>query len=181
MIQLVSIQPPVWQQLVHQLSKTLIVVPLEQVHHLVDDNVLKTLNRFLRQFQVEPNAAGFGITAPPFCFHLLHAPGRNFCADGLLPPFDHGWDQILELAAVPSLQYLYSMVGLAFWPHMEFNGGLVTHEHFGCTFVAEDTEAITLAKEIVAFTADHVALRLTVLAFKSRLLAFDPPELADHC
>jgi hypothetical protein len=46
MIQFISALPPVWEELIHQDRELVIVVPLDQMHHLVNENVLKAMNRF---------------------------------------------------------------------------------------------------------------------------------------
>jgi hypothetical protein len=40
LVQLVAQQPPLWQESVHVRREPLVVTPLQQMHHLVDDDVL---------------------------------------------------------------------------------------------------------------------------------------------
>ena len=69
---------------VHDGREPLRVVPFQQVRQFVDDDVFQTRRRFLGQFQIHPNAAGFNVAGAPLGFHFLDAKliGTN-AQDGL--------------------------------------------------------------------------------------------------
>jgi hypothetical protein len=56
-VELISPQLPLGHELVHVGSKALVVMALQQVRHLVQDDIVEALWRFLDQFQVQPDAA----------------------------------------------------------------------------------------------------------------------------
>jgi hypothetical protein len=52
--------------------------------------------------------------------------------------------------------------------------------HLPGSVVLDDAEAVPLSKKIMALAIDHLALGLTQLGFKLRLLTLNPCQLADH-
>lgn len=54
---------------IHQSDEASIVRRLKQVHHLMDDDVLKALDRLLGLVRIQSNAGGSGIAASPSRFH----------------------------------------------------------------------------------------------------------------
>ena len=68
-VQLVGAQAPARHRPVHDLPKVLVVFRLDEVDHLVDDDVFETRQGLLGQFGVEPDAAvGRVAGAPPRLF-----------------------------------------------------------------------------------------------------------------
>ena len=65
---------PVGHVLVHQGDEAVVVVALEQVEHLVQDDVVEALGRFLDQLQIEPDAMGLGGAGAPLGLHPLDVP-----------------------------------------------------------------------------------------------------------
>jgi len=84
-IQLLSMHPPLGQVLVHQCNETVVVVPIQQVHHFVGNDVFQTRCRLFRQLQVQPETARFGGAGAPLGLHFLAAPVSNLDAQGRLP------------------------------------------------------------------------------------------------
>ncbi len=52
LIQLVPIQTPLRHKLIHQCSEVVVMVAFQQMNHLVDQYILKTLGWFLGKLQV---------------------------------------------------------------------------------------------------------------------------------
>lgn len=59
---------------VHQRYKAVVMAGLEQVHQLVDDDVLETYRRLFSEVGVEPDASPRWSAAPP---PRLHAPDND--------------------------------------------------------------------------------------------------------
>ncbi len=74
-----------WQTLVHERFEAMVMVPLHQVHHFVNDNVFDAFHRLLGKLQIEPDAAGLDVAAAPFGFHLFNAPAGHLNTQDRLP------------------------------------------------------------------------------------------------
>lgn len=74
---------PLRHKFIHERLETVIVTPFEQVDHFVDENVFQALRRLLREFEVETDAAGFGVAGAPIWFSSvgyligLHKPATD--------------------------------------------------------------------------------------------------------
>src|SRR5690348_1037128 len=55
-VQLLAIELPQRHKPVHIRNKALVVVALQQVNHLMDNNVLQTMNRLLDKLDIQPDA-----------------------------------------------------------------------------------------------------------------------------
>lgn len=81
-VQLLTQHSPLWQVLVKQPRKALVVMTLRQMRQLV---VLQALHLLFGQRQIQPNAPGFEAALPPFGLHTFGAPSVNRNAQDLLP------------------------------------------------------------------------------------------------
>ena len=61
---------PLWHVAIHQVDETCIVGRFEQMHHFVDDDVLKALSGLFGQVGVQANAGGRRIAAAKRVFIL---------------------------------------------------------------------------------------------------------------
>ena len=77
-VQLLAAGTPLWQVLIHERDEAAVVVAFQQVHQLVDDDVLQALHRLLGQLQVDPDSARRRVAATPLGPHAFDAPsGRS--------------------------------------------------------------------------------------------------------
>jgi hypothetical protein len=84
-VQLLTQHSPLWQVLVKQPRKALVVMTLRQMRQLVHKDVLQALHWLFGQRQIQPNAPGFEVALPPFGLHTFGAPSVNRNAQDLLP------------------------------------------------------------------------------------------------
>jgi len=69
-VQLGTVKPPGGQLFIHGCHEIIIMMPFEQVDHLVDKNMLQAAGSFLGQLQIDPDTAledGGGLS--------VHVPG----------------------------------------------------------------------------------------------------------
>ena len=147
---------------------------------LVDCDVLKALDRLLGEFEIEPDTAGFHVATPPLGFHLFDGPVLDLYAQPWLPLLQKRWYQGFQLGTIPAVEQLLALLWGRIRPSVEVNIGLLADLHPGWPRVLDEAQAIAVAEEIMALAADHLTFGLSCLAFKSRPLALDPAELADH-
>ncbi|MNR50901.1 hypothetical protein D3C85_1704870 [compost metagenome] len=88
-----------------------------QVGQFVYQDVLQALHRLLRQFQVEPDSAGFDAAGAPFGFHPLDAPGSRFNPQLRLPFLQHLRHQAFQLSTVEVVQHLLAAFGCGVGAH----------------------------------------------------------------
>ena len=62
-------QPPVRQMLVHERREAIVMMPLDEMHEFVDDDVFEALDRLLGEFEVQPDAAGLRVAGAPPGLH----------------------------------------------------------------------------------------------------------------
>ena len=104
-VEFVFVQAPLRHQGVHQCAKTLVVVSLQEVDHLVDENVRQARGGLLDQFEIQPNAPGTRVAGPPASLHLFDPHIIDDDADLWLPLGDERGQFSAELVAVPAMQY----------------------------------------------------------------------------
>src|SRR5271157_1525586 len=150
------------------------------MNQLVDCDVLKALDRLLGEFEIEPDTAGIRVATPPLGFHLLDCPVVDLHAQHELPLFQKRWSQGFQLGTVPAVEQLLALLRGRIRPSVEVNIGLLAELHSGWPRVLDEAQTIAVAEEIMALAADHLTFGLSCLAFKSRPLALDPAELANH-
>ena len=63
--------PPVWKMFVHQTDKMIVVLALDEVHELMNNQVLQASKRFLCKLQIQPDATGLVVAASPLGLHPL--------------------------------------------------------------------------------------------------------------
>jgi hypothetical protein len=103
-IQLIPSLPPVRHESVHQLDKSLVVPPLQEMGQFMDDDVLNATRVFRNELKVEPESTPLGITRPPLGFHLPNVPIRNLYANDTLPFRDERFKAIPQLGPLPGMQ-----------------------------------------------------------------------------
>jgi len=64
------------------------------------DDVFQAFRRMFRQFQIEPDATGADIAAPPTRLHLLDAPFMHLLPDDRLPFRDQSGDAFFEFSTI---------------------------------------------------------------------------------
>ena len=64
------------------------------------DNVLEAWKWLRDQFKIDPDPLRLTVARPPFCFHLVDAPGGYRDADHLSPFSDDRAEAGLKLAAL---------------------------------------------------------------------------------
>jgi hypothetical protein len=76
-IQLLSMQTPLRQVLVHDRDEAIVMMPLGEMHEFVNNDILETLYRLLSEFEVQLDATSFDATGAPLVFHFLDAPAGD--------------------------------------------------------------------------------------------------------
>jgi len=71
-VQLLTVSPPQRQVLVHLPLEPFVVMSLQEVNHLMHNDVLKAFTWFLGQFCIQANRLGGRIAAPPLGLHPLY-------------------------------------------------------------------------------------------------------------
>lgn len=61
LVQLVSTRRPVRHRVSQQSIEALRVIPLQQVNHLVNDDIFKAKGMSSREFQIQANVAGVAV------------------------------------------------------------------------------------------------------------------------
>lgn len=68
LIQLILIEPPFWHELIHQAYETGVMSRLQQMDHLMYDDVFEALRRLLGKLRIKPDTPGVRATAAHFVF-----------------------------------------------------------------------------------------------------------------
>ena len=100
-IELAAIDSPLRHSSIHQCDKAVVMVPFEQVDHLVCKHEGKAGWRLLGKLEIEPYATRLGIARPPQRLHPLDAQLPNRHPDLRLPLLSERRQPSLKLAAVP--------------------------------------------------------------------------------
>ena len=79
---------PSRHETIQQGHKASIVRRLQQMHHFVDNDVLKALSRFFGQVGVQANAGSCRITTTPSRFHPLNKKTLDLHSQVLFPSRD---------------------------------------------------------------------------------------------
>ena len=79
------------------------MLPLQHVEQLMDNDVFKSLHRFLGKLQVNPDTPRLDVAAPPLGFHLLDAPAGYLNTHGPLPLLQERLEEGFQLLAIPAL------------------------------------------------------------------------------
>ena len=80
LVQLILIEPPFWHKLIHQGYETGVMSWLQQVYHLMHNDVLQALRWLFGQIGIEPDALGTWTAATPLSLHSLHEEPFNLHA-----------------------------------------------------------------------------------------------------
>jgi|HubBroStandDraft_6_1064221.scaffolds.fasta_scaffold983500_2 hypothetical protein len=75
-IKLVSVNTPVWHELVHEVEKSVPVMWLKKMNHLVNDDVFQGMLRLFCQLCVEADRTGARVACFPTWFS---SAGRKTC------------------------------------------------------------------------------------------------------
>ena len=89
-IKFLAVILPQRHEIIHIRNKPLVVMALEQINHFMDNDVLQTIDRFLDQLEIQPDALCLNIARAPFGFHLFHPPLGHLYADDRFPFRDQG-------------------------------------------------------------------------------------------
>ena len=79
---------------------------LQQVRHLVNDDVFEKVLRFLHEFCVKPDVSSAVVATSPLGFHPLQKIGRHIHFELRLPSFDDCRNNRVEERFVPRVLYL---------------------------------------------------------------------------
>jgi len=104
LIQQVTAQPPVRQQRIHERLEPGVVGAFVQVNQLMHQDVLQAGRRLLGQFQIQPDAPGRDVAAPPAGFHAPDARFGDSDTDAGLPFSQQRRQLGLERLPIPVLQ-----------------------------------------------------------------------------
>ena len=77
--------------------------PLDQMNHLVDDDVLETRSRLFREIGVEADAAVVRVAVPPLGLHPLHEESLHSHVQQRLPSRQQWRHGLLQLFSIPFL------------------------------------------------------------------------------
>jgi len=102
-VQLITMNTPRREQRIHPLHESVVVMPLVQMHQLVDQHVLQAPHWLLDEFQVQPNAPRRDVAASPARLHPLDPHLGHRLSNPGLPFGEQRRKQRPELAAVPAL------------------------------------------------------------------------------
>ncbi len=103
-VEFILMETPEWHEFVHHLPKTIVVMTLNQVDHLVHDDVFNAGRRLLCKFEIQPNSASSGVAGSPSGLHLSYAGFIDLHAHFGLPLCNNSWKAITKIASVPSIQ-----------------------------------------------------------------------------
>jgi hypothetical protein len=84
-VEFIPMLPPLWDKHVHEVDKSVAVMTLNEVNHLMDDDIFEAMLWFSRELRVDANSAGARIAAPPLGLHLLHVKPVNHHAQYRCP------------------------------------------------------------------------------------------------
>ena len=104
LVQQLAESSPLGQVLIQDREEPVVVVSFQQVGHFVDDDVLQTLQRPLRDFQIESDSSGGRVAGAPMGFHPLDAPVGDLNTQDGLPLLHRRRDQLLQLRSILLLQ-----------------------------------------------------------------------------
>ena len=136
--------------------------------------------RLLRQFQVQPDAPGFGIAASPAGLHFLDAQLGDRHAHLGLPLGEQRRQLLPKLFPVPLAEARPpACPGRCRAARAVPSSCCSRRLTVGRSVVLDHIEPVAPAPEVVAFAGDHLALRLAVLLLECGLLAPDPAQARD--
>ena len=97
------------------------MLSLQQVRHLMDDDVLQVVFRLLDQLQVNQNASRIRIARTPLGFHGTHLPLLDSNAHASLPLLYVAGHELLDLSAVPFGHNFMTLFGTGARTNMHIN------------------------------------------------------------
>jgi hypothetical protein len=105
-------KPPLRHEFIHIGGEAIIVMPCQQMHQLMHDDVLQAFNGLFRKLQIEPDAASSDGAATPLGLHLPDSPRGNLHIQHLLPFLQQGRHHDLQLRSIPSLKDLLALLSI---------------------------------------------------------------------
>lgn len=85
LIELLPAHAPLLHDSIHQRDEAGVVCRLQEVNHLVDDDVFEALGWLFCEIGVEADAVCIGVAAPPFRLHPLHKDALHLHTHYRLP------------------------------------------------------------------------------------------------
>jgi hypothetical protein len=146
----------------------------------VEDNVIDARDWLLCKFEIQPDAAGFGIAGAPFGFHPFDAPFGSTNAQNHLPLRYQRGHEFTQLLAIPAPQRKLAISRTKFGPHVQFERGAVANNDTARSIMFKDTQPIPPSKKIVALASNHLSSGLSGLCLKAGALSLDPSEPTDY-
>ena len=164
---------PLWHVAIHQSDEASIVRRLKQMHHLVDDDVLKALRWFFGQVRIQSNTGRCRVAAPPTRFHPLNEKSLDRNPQMRLPSRNQVWNLKPQLLSVPSLQNLLSLATIRSRSNDQCHFVDPYGNRWRLVFF-NHSQQHPLPPYIVALAIDVVPRRLALLGHKLPLLLLDP-------
>lgn len=90
---------------VKQIEKPRAVRRLDEVQHLVNDDVLEQISWFLDQLCIDPDRACPMVARAPARFHPLQEVAGDCNPQPALPGRDQGWENAVKKRPVPGVQH----------------------------------------------------------------------------
>ena len=84
-IQGLSHNPPIGYASVHELDKPRIVLPDDQMHHLMRNDVAQAFRALCSQMRIEADIARVGVATSPLRLHTLNVELLWLCANDAFP------------------------------------------------------------------------------------------------
>ena len=163
----------------HEGHEPFTVPRLQEVDHLVDDDVLQQVFGLLDQLGVEPERLGLGVAAAPAGLHSLKEIGRCLDAQFPLPLGDQGRDGLMQQGAMPLLHDLVALRGGGLGSDREDEPAVI-HPDRGLLVLLDHAEEPAASPDVMAFPFHEGPRRLSGLVLHPALLGLDPGELRGH-
>src|SRR5437879_3296866 len=98
------------------------------------------MNGFLDKLEIQPDSTFLNIASAPSGFHLFHPPLGYLHTDDHFPFGDQRSNLLLELSAIPGVQYALSLRGIAICPYEEIHCLVVAYDHCWRAFAIDHIE-----------------------------------------
>ena len=152
------------------------MIAFQQVCHLMHDDVFQAFRRMFRQFQIEPDATGADIAAPPTRLHLLDAPFMHLLPDDRLIFLDQFGDAFFEFSTIKIVDSALAIgfAGVGFDRQLDDLFGF--EMHLAAPIFVNYFQAVIFPEELECIIMDQPRLRDLLLGLDLRSLLFYPRQ-----